>query len=57
MPGIHNILADLASKKFQDSAEWMLEPKILQFRKPEIDIFTSRLTKQIPVYASWLPDP
>ena len=40
----------------------MLEPKIFdyvirQFGRPEIDLFASRLTKQIPVYASWLPDP
>ena len=62
IPGKHNILADLASRKFQDSAEWMLEPKIFdyvirQFGRPEIDMFASRLTKQIPIYASWLPDP
>ena len=40
----------------------MLEPKIFdyvicQFGRPEIDMFASRLTKQIPIYASWLPDP
>ena len=40
----------------------MLEPKIFdyiihQFGRPEIDVFASRLTKQIPIYASWLPDP
>ena len=59
--GKHNILADLASRKFQDSAEWMLEPKIFyyvirQFGRPETDMFASRLTKQIPVYVSWPPD-
>ena len=62
IPGKHNILAELASRKFQDSAECMLEPKIFdyiihQFGRPEIDVFASRLTKQIPIYASWLPDP
>ena len=62
IPGKHNILANLASRKFQDSAEWMLEPKIFdyvirQFGRPDIDTFSSRLTKQITVYASWLPDP
>ena len=61
-PGKHNILADLTSSKFQDSAEWMLEPKIFdylihQFGRSEIDMFASRLTKQILTYASWLPDP
>ena len=29
---------------------------IHQFGRPEVDIFASRLTKQIPIYASWLPD-
>ena len=62
IPGKHNILAELASRKFQDSAEWMLELKIfdyviLQFGRPEVAKFASRLTKQIPIYASWLPDP
>ena len=28
-----------------------------QFGRPEIDMFSSRVTNQIPVYASWLPDP
>ena len=40
----------------------MLEPKIFdyvirQFSRPEIDTLASTLTKQIPVYATWLPDP
>ena len=40
----------------------MLKPKIFdyvicQFGRPEIDMFASRLTKQIPIYASSLPDP
>ena len=60
--GKHNILADLASRKFQYFAEWVIEPKIFdyvirQFGRSEIDMFASRLTKQIPIYASWLPDP
>ena len=59
IPGKHNILVDLASRKFQDSPIWM--PKIFdyvvrQFGRPDIDMFASRLTKQIPIYACWLPD-
>ena len=43
----------------QDSSEWMLEPKIFdysihQFDRSETDMFASRLTKQIPIYASRL---
>ena len=40
----------------------MLELKIFdylihQFGRLETDMFAYRLTKQIPIYASWLPDP
>ena len=31
IPDKNNILADLASRKFQYSAEWMLEPKIFDY--------------------------
>ena len=36
IPGKHNILVDLASRKFQDSPEWM--PKIFDYviRRPDI---------------------
>ena len=62
IPGKHNILADLASRIFHDSTEWMLEPRIFdylidQFGRPEIDIFASRWNKQIQIYAFWLPEP
>ena len=62
IPGKHNILADTASRVFHDAAEWMLSPQVFQeitcqFGKPEIDLFTSRLNKQVPIYESWKPDP
>ena len=62
LPGKDNILADLASRKFHDFAEWMFESSIFdypidQFGRPEIYIFTSSLNKQIRAYASWLQDP
>ena len=62
IPGKHNIIADIASRNFQDAAEWMLLPsafKILTkvFGLPEIDLFASRLNNQLPSYASWMPDP
>ena len=62
IPGIHNILADSASREFHDAAEWMI-PKnyfndiVRTFGTPDIDLFASRLNKQLPVYASWKPDP
>ena len=59
IPGKHNILVDLASRKFQDSPKWLkiFDYVICQFGGPDIDMFASRLTKQIPIYAYWLPDP
>ena len=62
IPGIHNVLADSASREFHDAAEWMLDPDIFSkiiavFGKPDIDLFASRLNKQLPVYASWKPNP
>ena len=57
IPGKHNILADVASREFQDAAEWMLEPSIFQnivnkWGMPDIDLFASRLNHQIPTYVS-----
>ena len=60
IPGKHNVIADLASRKFQDSAEWMISTEIFDklcsiFGIPDIDLFASRLNKQFEHYASWLP--
>ena len=62
IPGKHNVRADVASREFHDSAEWMLSPEvfgniIMKWGKPDIDLFASRLNHQIPIYASWKPDP
>ena len=62
IPGAHNLLADIASRQFQDSAEWALPQHVLQniisrFGKPDIDLFASRLNHKLPCYASWKPDP
>ena len=62
IPGKHNIFADIASRQFQDAAEWMLDPHIFnelvsRWGMPDIDLFASRLNHQIPTYASWKPDP
>ena len=62
IPGKHNVLADVASREFHDAAEWMLSPLVFnniveKWGVPDIDLFASRLNNQIPVYASWKPDP
>lgn len=62
IPGKHNILADTASRKFNDRHEWKLDEQIFRdickiFGTPCIDLFASRLNKQIARYCSWKPDP
>ena len=62
IPGKQNVLADLASRKFEDAAEWRLSPTIFsrltdKYGLPDIDMFASRLNYQIPTYTAWHPDP
>lgn len=61
VPGIQNEV-DCLSRKFNDNVEWMLDISI--FRKiteywgtPEIDMFASRINRQVQRFASWHPDP
>ena len=61
VPGIDNE-ADASSRKFNDNVEWMLNEHIFsriveQFGEPDIDMFASRLNKQLNRYVSWKPDP
>ena len=51
IPGVHNVRADIASREFHDSAEWMLSPKDFQnisriWGNPDVDLFASRLNHQ-----------
>ena len=60
--GKQNILADNTSRKFHDASEWMLSKNIFNhliacIGMPEIDLFTSRLNKQLHRHASWMTDP
>ena len=62
IPGIHNVLADTASREFVDSAEWTIPHSYFnkitrRYGTPEIDLFASRLNNKLPTYASWKPDP
>jgi len=48
IPGVHNVIVDVASRQFKDSAEWMLDPLIFikvsnNFGMPDIDLFATRL--------------
>ncbi len=62
LPGVENTIADRKSRQFDDSTEWMLDPIMFQkvcvlLGTPDIDLFASRLNKQLPRYISWKPDP
>ena len=62
IPGIHNVLADTASREFDDSAEWAIPQSRFEkitrvFGTPDIDLFASRLNHKLATYASWKPDP
>ena len=62
IPGIENTAADFYSRNFSDTSEWMLKKEIFQricfqFFMPTIDMFASRLNKQMEKFVSWFPEP
>ena len=61
LPGVQNTLADYESRKLRQ-VEWMIRTDIfdiinVMFGPFDIDLFASRLSKQIDKFMSWLPDP
>lgn len=61
VPGVLNT-ADFYSRNFSDATEWMLKADIFcritsQFFVPKIDLFASRINKQIDRFVSWFPEP
>ena len=62
IPGVTNTLADWQSRVFQDSSDWKLNPQVFAaitklWGPLGIDLFASRLTRQLPNFVSWKPDP
>jgi hypothetical protein len=63
LPGKLNVTADRLSRVFQDHVEWSLHPRMFQLLivdlgiQPDVDLFASRINKQIPRFVSWHPDP
>ena len=60
--GKENKVADHNSRCFNEGTEWQLNPAIFtkiikDFYKPDIDLFASRINKQLERYVSWKPDP
>ena len=62
LPGAQNFRADKESRSIHDNMEWKLDPSLFQricqqFGTPEIDLFATRLNKQVTKFMSWKPDP
>ena len=63
IPGVLNIEADRESRECAERTEWQLNPKcfdqiIKDFETtPKIDLFASRLNKQVKKFCSYRPDP
>jgi len=62
LPGKDNITADRESRSMKDRCDWMLNPWVFQqihrqMGPLQTDLFASRLTKQLPNFYSWRPDP
>ena len=56
--GVANATPDRLSRVFDDTTEWQLNPVILKkitnnIFLPEIDLFASRLNRQVACYVSW----
>ena len=62
LPSEFDLIADWESRNILDSSELMLShqifQKVCQIRGfPDIDLFASRLSHQIPTYVAWKSDP
>ena len=62
IPGIDNVEADRASRKFQDNIEWSLDEEVFghiceKITTPVIDLFATRLNRKVGIFCSWKPDP
>lgn len=63
IPGKQNVEADEESRKLNLDLEWKIDPELLKEAlfllkfQPEIDLFASRLNKQLEKYVSYRPDP
>ena len=62
LPGHLNVTADQESWLVRDRCDWMLNPHVFQKIQEsmgplEVDLFASRLTRQLPHFYSWRADP
>ena len=59
--GVSNVQADFLSRNFSDCTEWQLKRQIFdrlckQCFLPDIDLFASRLNRQLDKFVSWFPE-
>ena len=59
--GKANVETDEQSRVLQNNTGWKLNPELFQrivekFGKPDIDLFATRINKQIESYVSWYPE-
>ena len=62
LPGAQNVLADRASRIFDENTEWQLSDSCFRaifnrFGPFDIDLFASRLNALCDIYCAWKPDP
>ena len=60
-PGTINVEADKQSRVLEDATEWKLNLVLFhnivtKFGKPDIDLFATRINKQLDRYVSWHPE-
>ena len=62
IPGSQNKVADFKSRHFDVNTEWSLSPVLFArlsqvFYIPWLDLFASRLNRQVDLFVSWKPEP
>ena len=62
IPGKENVVADTASRVFEDAHEWMISDIVFEelcrrWGRPHIDAFATKNNKKLNKFMSWKPDP
>jgi hypothetical protein len=57
--GKNNVVADEELCKMRDHNDWKIDSTFIRqfIKKCQLDLFASRLTRQLNRYVSWRPDP
>ena len=62
LPGLENVRADFMSRHLSDRTDWRLNPRLFNLLNQlwgpfTVDLFATRLSRQLPKFYSWRPDP